>query len=150
MSSYLVERIEAAPNVEVHAETEIVELQGSAQGGLRGVRCRHRPNGAETSHPVRHVFLFLGAEPATEWLKDCGIELDKAGFVRTGADVVSPTSARRPSAHETNRPGIFAVGDVRANSVKRVGGAIGEGANVVAQLHGALEAMKAPLLPDGS
>jgi thioredoxin reductase (NADPH) len=145
MSRYLAERIEAAPNVEVHARTEIVELLGSAQEGLRGVRCRHRPSGAEISHPVRHVFLFLGAEPATEWLKDCGIDLDKTGFVRTGADVVSPADNHRPSAHETSVPRVFAVGDVRSNSVKRVGGAIGEGANVVAQLHGALEAMKAPL-----
>ena len=149
MSRYLAERIEAAPNVEVLARTEIVELIGSAQEGLRAVRCRHRPDGAETTLPVRHVFLFLGAEPATEWLKECGVDLDKTGFVCTGVDVVSPADGHRPSAHETSVPRVFAVGDVRANSVKRVGGAIGEGANVVAQLHGALEAMTAGL-PGGS
>lgn len=144
MSSYLAERIQAAQNVEVLAGTEIVELIGSAQEGLRAVRCRHRPDGAETTLPVRHVFLFLGAEPATEWLKECGVDLDKAGFVRTGADAQSPADGHKPSAHETSVPRVFAVGDVRSNSVKRVGGAIGEGANVVAQLHGALDAVKVP------
>ena len=143
MSRYLIERIEAAPNVEVLAETEIVELRGSAREGLQGVRWRHRPSGAETTKPIRHVFLFLGAEPATEWLKDCGIDVDRSGFVRTGADVASPIGEHRPSAHETSVRGVFAVGDVRYGSVKRVGGAIGEGANVVAQLHGVLEAVPA-------
>ena len=150
MSRYLTERIESAPNVEVFAGTEIVELVGSAQEGLRAVRCRHRSSGTEATLPVRHVFLFLGAEPATEWLKECGVDLDKTGFVRTGADVGAPADGHRPSAHETSMPRVFAIGDVRFNSVKRVGGAIGEGANVVAQLHGALEAMKAALLPGGS
>jgi thioredoxin reductase (NADPH) len=150
MSRYLAERIEAAPNVEVLAGTEIVELIGSAQEGLRAVRCCHRPSGLETTLPVRHVFLFLGAEPTTEWLKECGVDLDNKGFVRTGADVVSPSDGHRPSAHETSMSRVFAVGDVRSNSVKRVGGAIGEGANVVAQLHGALEGMKVPVSPGGS
>jgi len=150
MSSYLAERIEAAPNVEVLAGTEIVELIGSAQEGLRAVRCRHRPTDTETTLPIRHVFLFLGAEPATEWLKECGVALDPRGFVRTGADVVSAADGHRPAAHETSVPRVFAVGDVRSNSVKRVGGAIGEGANVVAQLHGALEAIKAELPAGGS
>jgi thioredoxin reductase (NADPH) len=71
------------------------------------------------------VFLFLGADPSTEWLADCGVELDPNGFVKTGAK----------SPLETSVPGIFAIGDVRAGSVKRVGGAIGEGAAVVAQIH---------------
>ena len=140
MSRYLAERIEAAANVEVMAGTEIVELLGSATDGLQGVRWRHRPSGTESTQPIRHVFLFLGAEPTTDWLLECGVELDKTGFVRTGADVLSPTAGHRPSAHETSLPGVFAVGDVRFGSVKRVGASIGEGANVVAQLHGALEA----------
>ncbi len=143
MSLYLAERIAATPNVEVLTGTEIVELLGSAAEGLQGVRWHHRPSGAETLRPIRHVFLFLGAEPATEWLKDCGVDVDPRGFVRTGADVVSLTGEHRPSTHETSMAGVFAVGDVRYNSVKRVGGAIGEGANVVAQLHGALAAMNA-------
>ena len=139
MSRYLVERIEAAANVEVLAETEVAELLGSRQEGLQGVRWRHRPSGRETTRPIRHVFLFLGADPSTEWLKDCGIEVDRGGFICTGADIASPASGHRPSAHETSVRGVFAVGDIRHASVKRVGAAIGEGANVVAQLHAALE-----------
>jgi len=139
MSRYLVDRIEATANIEVVTETEIVELSGSPRDGLQGVRWRHRPSGAETVRPIRHVFLFLGAEPATDWLKDCGIEVCRSGFVHTGFDVHFPMGAHRPSAHETSVRGVFAVGDVRHGSVKRVGGAIGEGANVVAQLHDVLE-----------
>lgn len=143
MSRYLIERIEAAANVEVLAGTEIVELLGSAREGLQGVRWQHRSSGSETTKPIRHVFLFLGADPATEWLKDCGIEFDRGGFIRTGADIASPVIGHRPSAHETSARGVFAVGDIRYSSVKRVGAAIGEGANVVAQLHAALEAQAA-------
>ena len=139
MSRYLVDRIEATANIEVVTETEIVELSGSPRDGLQGVRWRHRPSGAETVRPIRHIFLFLGAEPATDWLRDCGIEVCRSGFVHTGADVGSPVGGHRPSAHETSVRGVFAVGDVRHGSVKRVGGAIGEGANVVAQLHDVLE-----------
>jgi thioredoxin reductase (NADPH) len=141
MSRYLIDRIASAPNVEVLTETEIVELVGSEQSGLRGVKWRHRPSGAETHRPIRNVFQFLGAEPATEWMKDCGIDVDRTGFIRTGADVEAPCPERPPLAYETNVQGVFAVGDVRYGSVKRVGAAIGEGANVVAQIHGVLEAM---------
>jgi thioredoxin reductase (NADPH) len=141
MSRYLIDRIAAAPNIEVLAETEIVELIGSEQGGLQKVRWRHRPSGTETERPIRHVFLFLGATPATEWLKDCGIDVDRTGFIRTGPDVEAPCPNRPPSTHETNVQGVFAVGDVRYCSVKRVGAAIGEGANVVAEVHGLLQAL---------
>ena len=112
MSRYLIDRIEAAPNIEVLAETEIVELIGSEQDGLQSVRWRHRPSGADTVRPIRHVFLFLGAAPATEWLKDCGIDVDRTGFIRTGTDVEAPCPDRPPSAYETNVQGVFAVGDV--------------------------------------
>jgi thioredoxin reductase (NADPH) len=86
------------------------------------------------------VFLFVGADPATEWLSDCDVALDAKGFVRTGPDLSRDDLARSgrrtiPAPLETNVPGVFAVGDVRSGSVKRVGGAIGEGAAVVAQLH---------------
>ena len=143
MSRYLIDRIAAAPNVEVLAATEIVELVGTEQDGLRGVKWRHRPSGAHTHRPIRHVFQFLGAEPATEWMKDCGIDVDRTGFIRTGADVEAPCPERPPLAYETNVQGVFAVGDVRYGSVKRVGAAIGEGANVVAQIHGVLETLNA-------
>jgi thioredoxin reductase (NADPH) len=94
-------------------------------------------------HEVGQVFLFVGADPATEWLRTCDVALDAKGFVRTGPDLSRDDLARSgrrtiPASLETNVPGVFAVGDVRSGSVKRVGGAIGEGAAVVAQLHGCL------------
>ncbi|MEA2803205.1 MAG: thioredoxin reductase [Rhodospirillaceae bacterium] len=144
MSRYLIDRLAAIPNIEVLTETEIVELIGSDRDGLRSVRWRHQPSGHETTKPIRHVFLFIGADPATEWLKGCGIDVDRSGFVRTGADVTLSPGGRRLSAHETSVPRIFAVGDVRYGSVKRVGAAIGEGANVVAQLHDVLAGVNAP------
>ncbi|MGQ0585363.1 MAG: FAD-dependent oxidoreductase [Reyranella sp.] len=143
MSRYLIDRIEAAANIEVLSETEIVELIGSEQDGLQRVRWRHKPAGTDTVRPVRHVFLFLGAAPSTEWLTDCGIDVDRTGFIRTGTDVEALCPDRPPSAHETNVQGVFAVGDVRYCSVKRVGAAIGEGANVVAEVHGLLERLNA-------
>ena len=82
----------------------------------------------EVTRSIQHLFLFIGAEPNTDWLAACGVELDEKGFVRTGGD-------RSRHALETNRPGVFAIGDVRAGSVKRVAAAVGEGAQVVATLH---------------
>ncbi|MDP2372389.1 cyclic nucleotide-binding domain-containing thioredoxin-disulfide reductase [Reyranella sp.] len=143
MSRYLIDRIDAASNIEVLAATEIVELIGSEQDGLQKVRWRDRTSGEDTVRLIRHVFLFLGAAPATEWLKDCGIDVDRTGFIRTGTDVEAPCPDRPPQAYETNVQGVFAVGDVRYCSVKRVGAAIGEGANVVAAVHGVLQAIHA-------
>ena len=133
MSRYLIDRIAAAPNVAVLFETEVVELLGTADQGLQGVRWRNRRTGAEEQHDIAHLFLFTGADPAAGWLTGCGIPLDEKGFIRTGADVGS--TERTPLPLETGVEGIFAVGDVRCGSVKRVGAAIGEGAAVVAQLH---------------
>ena len=133
MSRYLVDRIQAAPNIAVLYETEVVELLGTADQGLQGVRWRNRRTGAEEQHDISHLFLFTGADPAAGWLTGCGIPLDEKGFIRTGADVGS--TPRAPLPLETGVEGIFAVGDVRCGSVKRVGAAIGEGAAVVAQLH---------------
>ena len=132
MSRYLVDRIVAQPRIELRTRTEICELSGSPQSGIEAVRWRHRDTGREETHPIRHVFMFLGADPATDWLRNCDIALDPKGFVVTG-DVDQGRNSRLPL--ETNLPGMFAIGDVRAGSVKRVGGAIGEGAAVVAQLH---------------
>ena len=126
MSRYLVDRIAATPNIELHTRTEVSALAG-ASGSLESVRLRDHATEAETEHGIRHVFLFVGADPATSWLADCGVEMDRPGFVATGS------SAR--SSLETSVPGVFAVGDVRSGSVKRVGSAIGEGAQVVAALH---------------
>jgi thioredoxin reductase (NADPH) len=125
MSRYLIDRIEATPNIELRTETEIVSLHGQAATGCEAVSFEHRPTRTRERRPVRHVFLCLGADPSVDWLKDCGVRTDK-GFICTGAD---------RHALETSLPGVFAIGDVRAGSVKRVGAAIGEGAAVVAQLH---------------
>jgi thioredoxin reductase (NADPH) len=94
--------------------------------------------GVETTRPWRHLFLFAGADPETEWLGSCGLAVDASGFVLTGSAVDS-TAGRPRAPLETSLPGVFAVGDVRSGSVKRVGGAIGEGAAVVAQVHAHLE-----------
>jgi len=126
MSRYLIDRINAQPNIEVVLETEIVELEGE-NGDLHGVTLRHRKTGATAVHAIRHVFLFIGADPNTDWLAGSGIDLDAKGFIRTGEN--------GRSALETCHSGVFAIGDVRAGSVKRVGAAIGEGAQVVAALH---------------
>jgi len=136
MSRYLIDRITASPNIAVVCDTEIVELLGTPDQGLRGVRWRNRRTGAEEQHAIAHLFLFTGAEPAATWLTGSGIPLDEKGFIRTGADARSPE--RVPLPLETGVEGVFAVGDVRCGSVKRVGAAIGEGAAVVAQLHTSL------------
>jgi thioredoxin reductase (NADPH) len=144
MSRYLIDRIAAAPNIELMTETEIVALDGPAGAGLEKVRWRTRRAGQESEAPIRNVFLFVGADPATEWLQGCGVALDKAGFVTTGTPRTDGGPA--PSALESSIPGVFAVGDVRSGSVKRVGGAIGEGAQVVAAIHNFLARSQGPQL----
>ncbi len=144
MSRYLIERIGATPNIELMTETEIVALDGPVGGGLKKVRWRERRGDQESEAPIRNVFLFVGADPATEWLQGCCVALDKAGFVTTG--VPRTNGAPAPSPLESSVPGVFAVGDVRSGSVKRVGGAIGEGAQVVAAIHGFLTHSQGPHL----
>jgi thioredoxin reductase (NADPH) len=133
MSRYLIERMARSPNIAVLDETEIVELSGTVDHGLQGVRWRNRRTGAEEEHAIAHLFVFTGADPVTGWLNGSGIPIDEKGFIRTGADVRA--TERTPLPLETGIEGIFAVGDVRCGSVKRVGAAIGEGAAVVSQLH---------------
>ncbi|WP_049766152.1 FAD-dependent oxidoreductase [Rhodopseudomonas palustris] len=134
MSRYLIERIESTPNIELLFNTEIVSLEGAADATLERAQLRSRLSGEASWSNIRNVFLFVGADPATGWLDGCGVALDRAGFVITGA-----AYEQRPATPlETSVPGVFAVGDVRSGSVKRVGGAIGEGAQVVASLHGYL------------
>lgn len=130
MSQYLVERIESSPNIEVMPQTEVIGLKGDRT--LQHVIWRNRKSGEETEGAIRNLFLFIGADPATAWLKDCGVELDRTGFVITGKQC---SNGNAESPLQSCVPGVFAVGDVRAGSVKRVGGAIGEGAQVVAALH---------------
>jgi thioredoxin reductase (NADPH) len=126
MSRYLIDRIRALPNVELVTGVSVSGLDGE-HGPLEAVRWTR--DGEETVRPVRHLFLFIGAEPNTDWLAGCGVDLDPRGFVLTGGEC----SGARPM--ETSRPGVFAIGDVRAGSVKRVASGVGEGAQVVAALH---------------
>jgi thioredoxin reductase (NADPH) len=139
MSRYLVDRIAATPNIHVHPHSELTRLDGDARGELRSVSFRDR-TGREQQIGVQHVFLFVGADPATDWLRGCDVALDAKGFVKTGTDLGLEELVRAgrrdvPRSLETSVAGVFAIGDVRSGSVKRVGGAIGEGAVVVAQLH---------------
>jgi thioredoxin reductase (NADPH) len=143
MSRYLIERIEATPNIELVFNTEVVALDGGTDTGLERITLKSRLSADETTEEIRNVFLFVGADPATGWLDGCGITLDRAGFVVTGAQS-EQNRGRLVSPLETSVPGVYAVGDVRSGSVKRVGGAIGEGAQVVAALHGFLAD---PLVP---
>jgi thioredoxin reductase (NADPH) len=145
MSRYLIERIEATPNIELVFNTEVVALEGTDGISLERVRWRSRLSGEEASAEIRNLFLFVGAEPATNWLEGCGVMVDRRGFVLTGAQC-KRSEGQIASALETSVPGVFAVGDVRSGSVKRVGGAIGEGAQVVAALHGFLGDTSKPAL----
>ena len=143
MSQYLIDRIEATDNIEVLTQTEIVALYGSKEKQLERVRWRNSVTGEQTEKPIRHVFLFIGADPATAWLKDSGIALDAKHFILTGPDAPSDVGrsndrAGRQLPLETSVRSAFAIGDVRSGSVKRVGAAIGEGAVVVATLHSVL------------
>jgi thioredoxin reductase (NADPH) len=128
MSQYLIERIEAQPNIDVVIGCEVAELEGS-DGNLEAITCANRASGARTRRPVRYLFSFIGAEPNTDWLQSSGIKLDQRGFVQTGEEVGADFSL------ETSRRGVFAVGDVRSSSVKRVAASVGDGAQVVAAIH---------------
>ena len=133
MSQYLIERIESLPNVEVVIGCEISRLAGS-DGALESVCWRDRSSGTETTRTARFLFSFIGAEPNTDWLRSSGLKLDERGFVATGGDDRFPL--------ETSRRGIFAVGDVRSGSVKRVAASVGDGAQVVAAIHQYLAAQE--------
>lgn len=135
MSSYLIERIGASPRITLHAESDIVALDGDEV--LRLVSWKHRPSGRVEQREVRNLFAMIGAVPNTDWLKGC-IELDDNGFVRTGFRADGGPGA---SPYAASKPGVWAVGDVRAGSVKRVASAVGEGSVVVQAIHGWLGAL---------
>jgi thioredoxin reductase (NADPH) len=141
MSQYLIDRIKALPNVELHTNTEIVGLEGDGASGLTGAVFRCRRTGETHACALRHLFLFIGADPNAGWLQDC-VQVDDKGFVVTGTELVNGAGAARRQARplETSWPGVFAIGDVRAGSTKRVAAAVGEGAAVVAQIHSVLAA----------
>ena len=129
MSRYLVDRIGGLPNIEVVTGATISALEGR-DGVLNAVRWKLRGSGEEVRRPINHLFLFIGANPNTDWVKGSGIAVDAKGFILTGAEAGGGRHAL-----ETTRHGVFAIGDVRATSVKRVASAVGEGAQVVAALH---------------
>jgi thioredoxin reductase (NADPH) len=129
MSDYLVQRIENSPSITVHPYTEVTALAGDTY--LRQVTLTNRNSGAIETHPIGNLFLMIGAEPNTEWLNGC-LTLDAKGFVRTGRDAEDRALA---SPFATTKAGIFAVGDVRSGSVKRVASSVGEGSVVVRAIH---------------
>ena len=139
MSRYLIRRIEDTPNITLRTRTRIEALQGDTR--LESVTWRDDSTGEATTVPVEHVFLMTGARPNTEWLRGC-VALDEKSFVKTGQDLTAPDLAaakwplpRPPLLFETSLPGVFAVGDVRASSVKRVAAAVGEGSVCVQLVH---------------
>jgi thioredoxin reductase (NADPH) len=126
MSRYLIDRIAATSNVELHTQTTVTGLRGMHEGTLEQVRLFSRQTGKDSQIDAQYLFLFIGADPNTQWL-DRRVALDDKGFVVTGASSGMPL--------ETSSPGVFAVGDVRSGSVKRVAAGVGEGAAAVAQIH---------------
>jgi thioredoxin reductase (NADPH) len=143
MSRYLIRRIEEDPGIELHTRTQMVALDGDEH--LETVQWQNGQTGVVETHPIRHVFLMIGAVPNTAWLSRC-LVLDDKGFVKTGQDLSAddlksagwPLS-RPPYLLETSRPGVFAVGDVRAGNIKRVASAVGEGSIAVSFVHQVLQ-----------
>jgi thioredoxin reductase (NADPH) len=136
MSRYLIDRIEGHANIEVLTRAQVTGLEGR-DGILEAVRWRVGLNGQEVRRSIRHLFLFIGADPNTDWLAGSDVALDAKGFVLTGEDAGGDRHVL-----ETSRRGIFAIGDVRSKSIKRVAAAVGEGAQVVAALHSYLATIK--------
>lgn len=125
MSQYLIDRIAALSNVEIHVGEELVALEGDRTSGLVAATFKAARGGGHCRLPLRHLFLFIGADPNSDWVRDC-VDTDGRGFVITGQGSLPL---------ETTMPGVFAIGDVRAGSTKRVAAAVGEGAAVVSQIH---------------
>jgi thioredoxin reductase (NADPH) len=143
MSRYLIRRIEEDPRITVHTRTEIAALDG--EDHLETVHFRRRDDGATEQKNVRHVFVMTGANPSTRWLDGC-VALDDHGFIKTGSELSTDELSaahwpldRPPNLLETSKPGVFAVGDVRAGNIKRVASAVGEGSIAVSFVHQALQ-----------
>ena len=131
MSTYLIERIEASPNIQLATRAEVTELHGDDR--LTEITTTDRNTGIPTRHECAGLFLFIGAVPFTDWLQDT-VELDAKGFVLTGTDVSDATGSTS-LLFETSRPGVFAAGDVRFGSMKRVAAAVGEGSSAIRSVH---------------
>jgi thioredoxin reductase (NADPH) len=142
MSRYLIQRLTENPQIEMHWNTEIIALEGDEC--LEHVTWRNRKTGETEKRDVGHVFVMTGASPRTDWLRGC-LALDERGFILTGRDLETAKVMdarwplkRGPYMLETSLPRVFAVGDVRANNVKRVASAVGEGAISISLVHRAL------------
>jgi len=131
MSRYLVDQVEDDPHVSVLHSTEVCELIGD-HGELQSIAVENKQTGERSLLACRALFVFIGAEPYTQWLGDA-ISLDENGFILTGSDAVD--GGRPPLLFETSLPGVFAVGDVRCGSIKRVASAVGEGSMAVRLVH---------------
>jgi thioredoxin reductase (NADPH) len=149
MSNYLIRRIEQTANIQLHTRTQITAVEGSGDR-LEAISWVNSADGQVQRHSIAHVFVMTGAMPNTPWLKDC-VVLDEDGFVKTGPDLNAQdlTAAhwslqRAPHSMETSLPGVFAAGDVRAQSVKRIASAVGEGSICVQFVHRALQEMSSP------
>jgi thioredoxin reductase (NADPH) len=135
MSEYLIDRIHSSPSITLHTHSVITKLEGEHH--LENISWHNQQTGETTQKPVRHLFLMLGAEPNTDWLRDC-IELDDKGFVLTGVSLMEQglwSESRSPMMLETSLPGVFAAGDVRSGSIKRVASAVGEGSMTINHVH---------------
>jgi thioredoxin reductase (NADPH) len=146
MSRYLIDQIEQTPNIHVRTHTTVRQLGGDDR--LEWVRLE-TPDSDDERIPLSALFVFIGARPRTEWLSGC-VELDERGFVRTGAEALDPTEeippswaslGRAPFVLETSLPGVFAAGDVRSGSVKRIASAVGEGSMAISLVHRHLAAV---------
>ena len=143
MSRYLIDRIDSSPNITLRTRRSIDDLQGDDH--LESVRWRHLDTGEQETRPIKSVFSMTGADPNTDWLSGC-LLMDDKKFVKTGVDLLPEDLKgaawrlpRRPYLMETSIPGVFCVGDARANSVKRVASAVGEGSICVQLVHRALQ-----------
>ena len=139
MSRYLIDRIKMLENVEVLVNSELAELHGEPMGYLHGATVRNRRTRGTSQLSVRHVFMFIGAEPNTGWLNGC-LALDEKGYILTGPLSENGETVQAHLPLQTSLPRVFAIGDVRSGSTKRVASAVGEGAAVVAQIHSVLGA----------
>jgi thioredoxin reductase (NADPH) len=145
MSHYLIQRIETSPQITLHGRTQLTKLEGDDR--LQRI-CYRTECGEVQTRDIGHVFLMTGAVPNTDWLKDC-VHMDEHGFVCTGADLKPEDlpaarwdGSRAPLTFETSMPGVFAIGDVRGGSVKRVASAVGEGSVCVQFVHRLLPQLK--------
>jgi thioredoxin reductase (NADPH) len=133
--AYLVNAISARPVIKVHLNTEVIGGHGNGQ--LESITVRDRTSSQEQQIPLASLFVMIGARPRTDWLPP-NVERDPYGFLSTGTDAAMSDHwnlARQPHPHETTVPGLFAVGDVRRGSIKRVASAVGEGSVVVSEIH---------------